>query len=59
MVVTLLSEAGFNQTPEILNSFAVITSSAAAEHVTNTTLIFTYRIGPLSDLTLQMKTKER
>lgn len=36
MAVASLSEAGFNQTPEVFNSFAGITSSTAAVHVTNT-----------------------
>lgn len=36
MVVASLSEARFNQTPRVLNSFAGIASSAAAVHVTNT-----------------------
>lgn len=36
MVVASLSEAGFNRTPEVLNSFVGIVPSEAAVHVTNT-----------------------
>lgn len=55
MVVASLSEAGFNQTPEIWNSFVGITSSAAAVHVTDTNSCFylqnraTFRFDPADE----------